>query len=366
MKRYLIILLAGLALTYFFWSNRSGPVDLVHQSSSIDMTSIVRFWRVVDYLKRNTTPPEEAWGALLFSPGYARLIDDGLDIEEFQATVSNVFMPLRSRQLEHINPAELDTNVRYFINIREHEARYREYSKWLTEIPVLTRAIDLSRKYLPEGFVDNFPQPHIAFVFHPMLPVYGTPIVVDVVYAHQEGNLLKYQLAHNVHHFYRAKLLTFDWDTISPDELDLCWVIDRIQAEGIANLLNERYILFGNGPQADTDRSIEWQLQLLRVPKYLALLDSSLAEMAANPASRAELGAQLRARLPLAGHAVGYFSANAIIEFFSESSLAKQVGNPFGHLFIYNLAAKSSGGIYPRFSRAAESYILNLERRYVR
>ena len=160
--------------------------------------------------------------------------------------------------------------------------------------------------------------------------------------------------------------MSFDWAGISPDELDLCWVIDRLQAEGMADQINERYILSGNGPQEDTDRSIEWHIQLLRAPRFIPILDSILVEMAEHPARRRELGALLKATLPLKGHAVGYFMASVILDLFSDAGLVRQVGNPFAFVINYNLAANSRVSNYPPLSVAADRYIRDLERRYVR
>ncbi|MFC1481277.1 DUF5700 domain-containing putative Zn-dependent protease [Candidatus Neomarinimicrobiota bacterium] len=366
MRKYTILILALVVFLYLFWPYQSSQVDLLPPADGIDMTAIERFWNVADYLEHNTEPPEEAWGALFFTPGYGRLIDTGLDIDAFKSEMTQVFMPSFSGDLEKLNKADLDTSLRHFINIRDHRARYRSYSNHLTEIPILSRSIDLSRKYLPEGIVENYPQPAVAFVFHPMQPDYGKPIITDLVYAHQEGNLFKYHLGHYFHHYYREKLLVFDWAEISPDELDLCWVLDRIQAEGLANQINERYILFGNGPQEDTDRAIEWHIQLLRAPRFIPLLDSMLVEMARHPARRRELGKRIKASLPLEGHAVGYFMASVILGVFYDAGLTRQVGNPFAYLFNYNLAAKSRFSDHPPFSKEAENYILDLERRYVR
>lgn len=366
MRKYIILTLIVLVLLFIFWPKRYRPVDLMPGSNGIDLLAIERFWDVANYLEHNTEPPEEAWGAMFFTPGYARLIDAGLDIDAYKVDMTRVFMPVLARQLDDMNTDDLDTNLRYFLNIRDHKARYRSYSKHLTETPVMTRAIVLVQKYLPEGFADNFPEPQVSFVFHPMQPDYGLPIIADLVYAHREGNLLKYQLGHHAHHYYREKLLAFNWAEISPDELDLCWAIDRIQAEGLANQINERYIIFGNGPQMDTDRSIDWQIQLLRVPRFIPLLDSLLVEMSRHPARRKLLGAQLKASLPMKGHAVGYFMSKVIAEFFTETGLAKQVGNPFGFMITYNLAAKSGANTIPPLSEEAERYLRKLERRYVR
>jgi len=363
MRKYIIALLVCIVLLFIFWPQRSDQVDLIPQSNGIDITSIERFWNVVEYLEHDTEPPEEVWGALFFTPGYARLIDAGLDIEGFKADMTLAFMPTLSNHLDKTN---LDTNQRYFLNIRDHKSLYRGYSSHLTETPILSRAIDLSRKYLPKEFVHNYPPPEVAFVFHPMQPDYGTPIIADLVYAHQEGNLLKYQLGHYSHHYYRDKLLIFDWTDISPDEFDLCWVLNQFQAEGLASQINERYILFGNGPQADTDKSIEWHIQLLRAPRFIPVLDSLLVEMERYPARRRELGGRLKASLPLEGHAVGYFMASVIMELFYDVGLVRQVGNPFAYVIRYNLAAKNRVSKHPALSEEAEKYLRDLERRYVR
>lgn len=366
MRKYILPALILIIILFLFWQRRYRPVDLMPVSNGIDLLAIERFWKVTHYLEDNVEPPEEAWGAMFFTPGYARLLDTGLDIDAYRKNMSKVFMPILARQLDDTRIDKLDTNIRYFLNIRDHESRYRSYSKHLGESPVLERAIALVRELFPKGFVDNFPQPQVAFVFHPMQPDYGLPIVADLVYAHQEGNLLNYQLGHHAHHYYREKLLAFNWPEIGPDELDLVWAIDRIQAEGLANRINERYILFGNGPQVDTDRSIEWQIQLLRVPKFIPVLDSLLVEMASYPEQRKLLGAQIKARLPMEGHAVGYFMSKVIAEFFTEAGLTRQVGNPFGFMITYNMVAKSRSNKNPALSEEAEKYLRNLERRYVR
>lgn len=366
MRKHTIVLLVLIVLLFIVWPPKSSQVDLIPQSNGFDLTAIKRFWTVAEYLERNTEPPEEAWGAMFFTPGYGRLIDAGLDIETFKTEMTQVFMPTLSRQLDSLHYTNLDTSLRYFINIRDNQALYRSYCNHLTKTPILSRAVDLSRKYLPNGIVDNYPLPEVAFVFYPMQPEYGTPIITDLVYAHKEGNLLKYQLGHHAHHYYREQLLIFDWAKISPDELDLCWVLDRLQAEGIANQINERYILAGNGPQEDTERSIKWHIQLLRAPRFIPVLDSILVEMARYPERRGELGRQLKARLPMEGHAVGYYMASVILEFFFDAGLVRQMGNPFAFVINYNLAANNWASNYPPLSVEAERYLRDLERRYVR
>jgi len=222
-------------------------------------------------------------------------------------------------------------------------------------------AVEEAQKFLPDFEIKEYPP--ISFVIIGPDARGYSPVVVDVLQSIDKRDSLVIFIAHEFHHYYRNKFFDYTQDQ------DLLWVIDQIQAEGIADQINvgkwfhDKALYPQYASNKRNQRYLDWYA---KNPEIIREMDALFAAMYDHPERRRELGRKLRDLVPLSGHPTGFYMSNLIIDQLGKDALVKDIGNPFAFFRLYNRAAGKKGDEATTFSEKTIRFIRWLEEKYVR
>lgn len=270
------------------------------RASSVDFSGVELFLELTAVLERDEEPSVEEWDALFATPGYAVLIEREFRRDFFIENFRLAFMPSQREAL--VSKLAEDQGfmgqfLPHYVRARESREIILEELEDLNELSFVDKAIEKAAALLPG--VDPGDYPPISFVvFGPDARGYS-PVVIDVLHLRDRGEFLTSFVAHEFHHYYRDRFLKLSQDR------DILWVINQVQAEGIADQINvgewfhdpalfEEHSTRGRNPGY-----LEWYD---RSPEIIRRMDSLFSQMLRHPEDRGRLGSDLRAAVPLSGH----------------------------------------------------------------
>ncbi len=322
-----------------------------------------RFWHVTDLLMRDREPDEALWHDLLSAPGYRELIAHEFTEDFFPEQFRLAFKPSLGASLAHVLRGGPHAGLlRHYLQTaetRDHVARGMEV---LASAPVAAAARQMALAWLPQGLGPAFPT--VAFViFAPDARGYEI-VVVDAAFACQLATP-QAMLAHEYHHVFRRQVMAPRPEPL-PGDKDVLWMLDQLEAEGIADQIDKRdwpeETPAAAGRIADYARAYRQHFE--SATATIRQLDTLLAAWHDSPPERQRIARQLRTMLPLAGHPTGSFMARLIERRLGRERCVAAVGNPFAFVRLYCEAAKTTGAA-PMFGNAALAAVATLERSYL-
>jgi hypothetical protein len=189
-------------------------------------------------------------------------------------------------------------------------------------------------------------------------------MIIDILYSVDQGNKLKYLVGHETHHFYRNKRLEFEFPDQSHPDYNLVWVLNQLQAEGIADQIDKRVRYFNGGDQETSKWALRYKEYFNKTPDLIREIDSLLIAYYLQPEASNIISDKIRKSIPMSGHPTGYFMANVIIETLGKQELLASVANPFQFFKRYNQAAAKHPDEYPAFSKESVELIDQIELKY--
>ena len=359
------------SLTLFLSLFSNGPISArqaqdTWPAASVDFSGVERFLEVTATLARDQEPTPEQWDALFATPGYAVLIEREFQRSFFELNFRLAFMPSRRDELEERLEAGRATGglrakyLPHFVRARSARDTIQSALEAQKEGAFVHEAIQKAADLLPS--VEPGEVPPVSFViFGPDARGYS-PVVIDILHLEDRGEFLTSFVAHEFHHYYRNQLLGLTQDR------EILWVIDQVQAEGIADQLNvgewfhDPDLFEAQAAQPRNSAYLEWYA---RSPEVIGKMDALFSEMYRHPEARGQLGPELMDAVPLSGHPNGFYMANVIIEEMGRGALVGEIGNPFRFFLLYKEAADRKGGDTPTFSDEAVALLRELEARYL-
>lgn len=322
-----------------------------------------RFWRVTDLLLQDLEPSAEEWHGLLGSAGYRDLVAHEFPRDFFPDSFRLAFKPSHgSRLAQALLSGPRAEVLRHYLLAEETRAHIARGLEALASAPVASAARRAALQWLPEGVAPEFPT--VAFViFGPDARGYSN-VVVDAAFLCQLVSPVGL-LAHEYHHVFRRQMTKPRGARRTGDE-DVLWVLDQLEAEGIADQIDKRH--WPNELPAEAGRMADYARRYRHhfrtAPDLLRRLDARLSAWRASPQQRPAIARQLRASLPLAGHPTGSFMARQIEAAFGHEACVRTVGDPFAFMRRYSEAAAGSV-VAPPLSDAALKAVAMLEHAYL-
>ncbi len=329
-----------------------------------DFSGLDRFWEVVEILEADLYPFPDVWDSLFATPGYAALTESEFTREFFKEHFQTAFMPSKALMLGQKLKEGTDPYLRHLNRVKYIRNVIKAQQQWLAVAPMTREAQRAVRQYLPERVLRNYPPPPIAFVIFANDTRGYSPVVVDILYSLDQEEYLSLRIGHEAHHYYRNKLLTFDPAQVRSQDRDVVWVLNQIQAEGLADRVDRRVLYFQEGYLENMPEAQYFKAMVARAPAALDSLNNLLNLMADRRRNYADLGRRMRELLPMEGHAVGYYMTSIILSRFGNQELVERIGNPFAFFQLYHLAAIMPESTSPKFSSKAIAFITELEKRY--
>jgi hypothetical protein len=232
-RAFCTILTLLTVFTFQGFSSTSSGKD-ISLSANIDFSGVDKFLELTATLENDQEPSQEQWNQLFSTPGYDVLITSEFRKEFFTERFKLAFMPSKREDLEVKMKEEEGFWAQFlphYVRAKNHRHLIIDQIEKLKTLNFMKAAMDEVRTFLPDIPLKEYPP--ISFViFGPDARGYR-PVVVDVLYAYDQGDLLIPFIAHEFHHYFRDQL--FDY----AQEQDIVWVLNQIQAEGIADQINK-------------------------------------------------------------------------------------------------------------------------------
>lgn len=380
----LIILTLILSLT--LWSNETFD----NCNPNFEFSGVNKFYQLIDILKQNIEPSNEQWDSLFETPGYKRLIKT-TEGQLFKKLMILSYMPGKNEEKKELLVKmgkqenkfwKIFTNNSYEVlkySDKNREAIF-EIIDDFNKYPIAEVAIKEALKFLPENSVNEFPS--VSFIIFPDSRG-SDPICIAInnqlINKNDISNdnineinnqkcswerISAFAFAHEFFHYYRDKELDFKMPDRNSDDFDLVWIINQIENEGIAEQINIKQLYFGEGCFNGTKKSNIKINEQKQQPDMIIALDSLMSQSYNNISERKKINKKIRNMIPRAGHPLGFFMANTIIEHLGKELLIKVVRNPFAFFRLYNTIAADKEMI-PEFSKDAIQYISDMEKKYL-
>lgn len=334
-----------------------------------DFSGMEQFFIIASILEEDREPSAEEWDRLFETPGYNVLTEGEFTRDFFVERFKIVLMPSKTHELEQALKKEQDQpfhiqHVHHYAQARDNKEELKEYMNDLkaNAAEILENSVKKAKRYLPpieeQGYIP------VSFLIFANDARGYTPVVIDMLFAIELGDLLHVLIGHELHHYYRNKILVYDRDVVEDEDEDLIWVFDQIHCEGIADQIDKRKLISSeDGPLHFF--AGQWEAMVQNAPEYINEMDKLLCKIADSPGRRAEISSQLRTKLPMSGHPVGFYMTNVVIEKLGKEDLVEKAGNPFAFFRLYNNAA-GIDSMHPYFSEKAMNVIEELENKYVK
>lgn len=328
-----------------------------------DFSAIEQVWRIAAVLERDEEPAEASWAALFQSAGYRELMrrEPYFDEDGFKNDFRLAFNPSQAAARSEALAKRPNSTAAHFARIAGRRDILRRLQAGMERGTVMAEALAKARALLPAGALDGAPYPPIAFIFFAPDGRGYDPIIIDWLYAADQGDGLVDFLAHEAHHYYRNRIRAYDEGDVRVADQDLLNGLTQLQIEGIADQIDKHEPYFRKGAPESSAYAAQYRKNHLDSPRILAEVNRRLEQAAAAPGETPGL----MDLLPQSGHPTGYFMARAIIDQGGAEAMVATVGNPFAFLYLYNRAALKSGA-YPAFSRKTLEYLRKLETAYCR
>ncbi|MHA1401493.1 MAG: DUF5700 domain-containing putative Zn-dependent protease [Candidatus Heimdallarchaeaceae archaeon] len=332
----------------------------------LDLTSFDYFCKVVESLENGIEPTEEEWEELFSSPGYKSLIDREYNKDFFITSFSIVFNPNKREELEKVRTSKVGRYIRHYEKIRREKdiiiesiKKIKENWKRLEE-SIENRALSL----LPK--IEEKEKVTVSIAVFDIDARSFDSIVIDACFTNTL-EIFAEMTAHELHHFYRNKLLCFDRSKIDEQDKDLMWVINQLHSEGIADQIDKDFFIFSKiSTPFPTEYVNQFKMAVEHARETIAKIDELFKQIVEEkePESKAKLQKKLRSIIPLGGHPIGYYMAMIIIKENRVKPLIDNIGNPFSFFRLYNEAALADREDLPIFCGKSIQLLEELERKY--
>jgi len=330
-------------------------------ATGFDFSGMDRFWTVFETLQGDQEPSAADWEALFSTPGYGVLTESEFSRDFLIRSFRLAFKPSLREQLEAALESDRFGLLRHYLQVAADPAKVRRQQEELATSGYLQDfAIKRALEYLPLSGVEEYPL--VSFVIFANDARGYSPIVLDVLATINLSDFLPLFLAHECHHYYRNQLLSVDYRRASGEWRDLLRVLDQIQGEGVADLIDKEELMAGGHPFVSG-----YAEAVARAPEFLKTMDGILADLGKGAVNSEKAGELLNEALPMSGHPVGFYMARTIRNRLGTAEMVRRVGNPFAFLTLYDQATTAGGanGDQFRFSPAALLVLAELDERFV-
>lgn len=324
-----------------------------------DFTGIKYFWNIVKTLESKREPRNSDWEKLFSTPGYKVLTKTEFTEDFFKENFRLVFNPDNKKELEKIlKEGKVNPHILHYLKVKDHKRLIKEQEKSVRRGKEHRNALKRTLEYLPQRRVSK--SPPVSFVIFENNGRGSDPIVVDLA-ASIEWDYESF-LAHEYHHWYRNKQLTFR-NNIEIEDLSLVKALSLIEAEGIADMVDKKD-WYTKPSSSISNYAQSFLSDVKRTPSIISYIDQALTRIYNHPNEKTKIGKDVYSVLPQRGHTTGYYMARVILEEIGKRKLVRTVGNPFDFILLYNQSAKKSKGKYPKLSDESVKFLEILKQKY--
>ncbi|MBN2417136.1 hypothetical protein JXO52_14965 [bacterium] len=357
---------------------------------NFDISSVREFWKILAILEADREPTETQWDALFNSAGHKSLgreITGSFLIPYLKAAYQPSSQHLRGELLE---AGEKATHRWYqqFPRSELNELAWTQENRDLVmdkmnsfqTYPYTRYAVDAALDYLPEEEASD--PPLVTFVIFNDSRGYD-PVVMSLnLLAREEAELTDAMLVklkqagfgrhtphvlyfgHEFFHYFRDKKKETRFPEQNDDRYPIVWLMDQIENEGIADLINVKQLYWGeNAPLAGSVKAVKEAKDREHAEEEVRVFFALLKGIADHPEWTYGLGRQAQKVITRSGHVAGFYMANVILEECGKEDLIAVCRNPFRFFLLYEKAA-SRDGTAPRIPEEGLRLIEKLDKEY--
>ena len=267
------------------------------QKTGFDFSGIDQFWKIAEILERDLEPSETEWSDLFQTPGYRELMrrESSFNEDSFKNSFRRVFKPSESQALGKALEKGTNRRLAHYAGVKFRRGDLKAFQERLVTGDFMEAALKKARDYLPQGAMDDRPEPPVSFIFFDPDGRGYVPIIIDLAYAYDKDktdSLVDF-LAHEIHHYYRNRNTDYDEGNIQVGHAEFVNSLNQLQIEGIADQIDkhERFFLAENPD--DSDYAKQYRKHVEDSPRILDRVNAVLEEMADNPARVPVLASKL-------------------------------------------------------------------------
>lgn len=343
------------------------------------------FFKISDILKENRLPDEELWTQLFNTPGYKVLCEKEFKRDYLRDLMVVSFMPSKLNQkdsvIESYNRSfrystsgsidiikcfiqadkkrdDIITYIQNFYN-RNYIEKIKSYLEEFLENPKIDSTIKIS------FIVFNDSRGYDPIVIGLSDPTNYSSYETECFVQTADDKYLPITLlvAHEIYHNVRDKRVLLSKDAFSSEDKTILKVLNDINNEGIADLINIEKLYEENGCLYHSEYSKIIQSEQYYQRIVISLLDYLISHIAQDNLLNKELSKIALLINSRSGHPLGYFIAKSILKYSGNEELRRVSINPFHFIYSYNDAAKKSKDL-PVFSYETIEYLRLLEEKY--
>ncbi len=333
----------------------------------LDFSGIDQFWKINSILESDKIPGQNDWDKLFHTPGYEALVESEFSKEYFINNYSLAYMPSMQNQI----PGELENKsglrkayFKHILKVKTEKEAIQNQREYLISSNIFTEATELTKKYLPKTSLSEQINIPVSFVIFGNDARGYTPIVIDLLFSIGEEESLKRLIAHEAHHFFRNQKIQIAFPDEDSTDYNIIWMLNQLQSEGIADLIDKEPLFFSGGIKEDTKWAKIYRDYFDNSNAVIKELDNLLQSYYLDNSSRTEISDIIRSIVPMSGHPTGFYMSKIIIEELGINVLIENIHNPFKFFTTFNEAVEKTGNQVVNFSRESIALINDLEMSY--
>ena len=318
-------------------------------AQTADLTSVDEFFKVTSILKEGGGISVEQWKEFDSSNGYKDLKQTTLNIIKFaietvfgndRITEKDSILNITQEKMDIDPTAMLNKLIMVnYLNINDNYESIKSFRENYDFNALVEQAKQRLYSFLDVS-IDSFTElkPIYFFFINADGGVRENGIYVDLnlIYKLTEEQRVNF-LAHEFFHDYRERHVNYDYY-----KNDLFFIIDAIQDEGIADLIdkNEGYKKFFTDIGELPEMIESWISLYGQAQEDLEKLQNLTLKFAQGEISKDDVGDKVLEIVKYRGHPIGFFMANTIVNAGYKSEMVKSFYNPYEFYRLYNKAAE--------------------------
>lgn len=332
---------------------------------TFDFSGVEKFWKITKKLMEDKKVSDIEWNELVQTPGYNSLITNEFPEDFFIKNFTLVFAPGNENEIKRLRNTKMKQYLDHYLKIK------RNYKTLKTKIKKLRESVEKQSKDILEKVYEWLPDkeysnsPVVSFAFFARDGRGYDVVTIDPLFALEIDDLLPSFMAHELHHFYRNQILAFDSQKVEADELLFVNVINQLQAEGMADLIDKYLWLEKQEIEFIEKYTAAFRKHYNQAPEIIREMDLIITTAEQDLANIREIGEKLQKVMPMSGHPVGYFMVKQMLKLNKNKHLVEHVGNPFEYLRMYNKIALENPAL-PAFSNKTIDILEKIEEKYVK
>ncbi len=313
-------------------------------------TGLDAFWIVHERLSQDREPSRDQWDRLFHDPGYSVLFrnDPSFHRQLLREKFSLAYRPSRRKERQGALRDGTDRLLAHYVRVGERRGEIARFLRVWSHRDVTGEARVAAGRFLPPGLLERLLDPPVSFiVFKSDARGFSTVLMDPLACLEWPDPVLL--LAHEYHHFFRRTAMEQrprDPTARPPDPL--LRLLDSVESEGVADLINRSPLFRPPGPRRPTDRAyVQWVKQ---APELLKVVDGAFSICSAMPEERSWVADWLMNFLPDGGHQLGFYMARGILRHLGRKRLLRCVGEPALFFTTYQKAAQYPHSYLAQFS----------------